>query len=71
MPDNYTVIYKNLPYKIFGFTIYNGEDDYYTIYINIRHSVIEQKRTFKHEINHIISNDFKRIVNVNNIEFLR
>lgn len=71
MPDNYTVFYINLPPKIFGFTIYNGEDDYYTIYLNAKHSYYEQEKTFKHELKHILCGDLSNIVNVNEIEFLR
>ena len=71
MPDNYTISYLNLPYKVFGFTIYDGEDDFYTIYLNSRHSIFEQEKTFRHELNHILCGDLRQNVNINEIEFIR
>lgn len=71
MPENYTINYLNLPYKIFGFTLYDGAEDYYTIYINLRHSYQEQKKAIKHELNHILYGDLLHNVDVNEIEFLR
>lgn len=71
MPDNYTINYTNLPYKVFGFTIYNGEEDFYSIFVNIRHSYAEQMKTIKHELNHIINGDCREFVRVNDIEYIR
>lgn len=71
MPDNYTITYMNMPFKIFGFTLYDGNDDYYTIFVNARHSFYEQQKTLKHELNHIIQGDLKSNVNINEIEFCR
>lgn len=71
MPDNYTINYMDLPYKVFGFTLYDKADDFYTIYLNSRHSEFEQRKTLKHEMNHILCGDLVSDVNINEIEFMR
>lgn len=71
MPDNYNIFYANLPNKVFGFTLYNGEDDFYSIYLNARHSYYENQKTLRHELNHILCGDLIRNVNINEIEHVR
>lgn len=71
MPENYTIFYVNLPNKVFGFTVYSSEDDYYSIFLNSRHSWYEQQKTLDHELNHILCGDLIRNVNINEIEYVR
>lgn len=66
--DNYIVVYDNLPYKVRGFTLYHASDDYYTIILNARMSENCNKKTFLHEIKHILNGDFIRNRNVQEIE---
>lgn len=68
--DNYMVVYKNLPEKVNGFTMYHACDDFYTIILNSRVSYDCAKRTFKHELKHIQNNDFIKFKNVGRIEEL-
>lgn len=67
--DNYIVVYDNLPYKVRGFTLYHASDDYYTIILNSRMSEICNKKTFLHELKHILNGDFIRNRNVQEIEY--
>jgi hypothetical protein len=68
--DNYAVFFVNLPYKVHGFTIHDGCDDFYTIILNSRLSHFSNIETLKHELQHITNNDFIRFKEVNNIETL-
>lgn len=68
MIDNFIVIYDNLPYKIRGFTLYHACDDYYTIILNSRMSHDCNKKTFLHELKHILKDDFIKYKNVQEIE---
>lgn len=68
MFDNYKTIYLNLPYKVNGFIMYDSADDYYTIVLNSRSTYKQNKRTFEHEIQHIINNDFAHNRNVGILE---
>lgn len=63
------VIYKDLPYKVKGFTMYHAVDDYYTIVLNSRLSSIVLKKVFKHELMHIEKNHFHSQESVAEIEF--
>ena len=68
--DDYMVIYKNLPHKVHAFTMYNAAEGYYTIVLNSRISYDCAQKAFKHEIRHILGNDFVIDKNVNKIETL-
>ncbi len=68
MVENITTIYKNLPCKVGGFTMYDAADDYYTIVLNSRWSMFKNKETFEHEIRHIINGDFLKIKKVEALE---
>jgi len=68
MIENYITIFRNLPYKINGFIIYDAEDDYYTIVLNSRSSYEQNRKTFEHEIQHILNNDFSNYRDVNLLE---
>ena len=67
--DDYMVIYKNLPYKVHAFTIYNAADNYYTIVLNSRISYNNAQKAFQHELYHINQNDFYCNKDINKIEF--
>lgn len=66
--DNYNIIYGNLPYKVRGFTMHNGSDDFYTIILNARMSYSQNKLTLKHELQHISNGDIFSGRDVNFIE---
>ena len=53
---DYTCRYVDLPYSVKGFVVRDA-DDFCTIYINTRHSLETQHLTYKHELNHLISED--------------
>lgn len=54
MPDEIPVILKDLPSRIRGFVCL-GSDYNPCIVINSRMSVEQQRRTYEHERNHILS----------------
>ena len=60
MVENNITIFANLPYKVSGFIMYDSADDYYTIVLNSRLSYEENRKTFEHELQHIINNDFSK-----------
>lgn len=64
MIDNFITVYENLPFKVSGFIMYDAADDYYTIVLNSRLSCWRNKKTFEHELKHIINGDFLKIKNV-------
>lgn len=68
MPENYIVIYETLPHKINGFVMYDAADDYYTIVLNSRSSYSQNKKTFNHEIKHILNKDFHNFRDVGLLE---
>ena len=54
---DYACRYMDLPHSVKGFVL-KDEEDFYTIYINARHSDKIQKETIKHELSHILRDDF-------------
>ena len=64
MVENFITVYENLPFKINGFVMYDAADDYYTIVLNSRQSFWKNKKTFEHEIGHILNGDFFKHKNV-------
>lgn len=68
MVNNYKTIYMDLPNKVSGFIMYDSADDYYTIVLNSRSTYKQNKRTFEHEIQHIVNNDFIHNRNVGMLE---
>lgn len=66
--DNYNVIFESLPSKVKGFIMYDSVDDYYTVVLNINLDYFSNKKTFEHEIQHIINDDFHSCRNVNFLE---
>ena len=68
MVENFITIYKNLPYSVRGFIMYDVADDYYTIVLNARSSSEQNRLTFEHEIQHILNGDFFNHRNVNLLE---
>ena len=53
------VIYIDLPTSVRGFARYNP-DGTYTIVLNSRMSIEQQRRTWAHEMRHIIRGDFDK-----------
>lgn len=62
---DYRIEYINLPEAIKGFTVQSN--DFYTIYINLKHGPDVQDIALKHEFMHIVNNDFDKCL-VNDIE---
>ena len=71
MFDNYQVIFRQLPNQINAFTVFCAAEDYYTIVLNLNLSFEGQRRAFKHEIEHILKNDFSKYQNVGKLERIR
>lgn len=63
---DYRIVCENLPISIKGFTLQDTEC-FYTIFINLQHSICIQRETIKHELTHILNNDFQKF-NVSEIE---
>lgn len=61
------VIYEDMPSKIKGFTIKNG-DDTFTIIINGRLNAEQQRSIFLHELKHINDGDFDKD-DIDDVEF--
>ena len=55
--DNISVQITDLPLSVDGLTVKN-EDDSYTIFLNARSSVNQQREAYEHELHHINNNDF-------------
>lgn len=68
MIDNCNIVYENLPVKIKGFAMHDAADNFYTIVLNSKHSTNLLRETFKHELKHIIKEDFILSKDVNLIE---
>lgn len=68
MLDNYITIFENLPNKVKGFIMYDSKDDYYTIVLNSRSNYEQNRKTFEHEIQHILNKDFTKYRNVGMLE---
>ena len=68
MTNNVYVRLIDLPCRVRGFVLANGEDDSYNIYLNARLSRTEQKKAYLHEMRHILQKDFDRGGNVSRIE---
>lgn len=68
MLENITTVYKNLPSNVFAFTMYHSVDDWYTIVLNSNKSYEQLKKSFEHEIQHILNKDFSNFREVNSLE---
>ena len=58
--DNFRPIVLDMPLPIKGTIGYDPVEDYYTIYINARHSQCQQLLSYFHELRHIEKEDLKR-----------
>ena len=67
------VIYADLPPRIPGMLVKTfDEEDYYTVVLNSRLSVEQQRATYEHEVKHITERDFDaEDAEVDRIERLR
>lgn len=63
------VIYVNLPCSVRGFVVNNC--GFYTIVLNSRLSMEENRKTYKHELEHIINDDFNKFDAIDIIEKIR
>lgn len=70
MRDNFRCICIDMPTSVKGTVAYDPVDDYYTIYINARHSQSQQLLSYFHELKHISKEDFNFIGNVCELETL-
>lgn len=68
--DNISVFYVNLPYKVKGFTLFDGFM-HYTIMLNSRLSYDTQIETLNHELSHIYNEDFRKCHDVDLLETQR
>ncbi|RHR72594.1 hypothetical protein DWW50_09775 [Eubacterium sp. AF15-50] len=69
--DNFRVLFVDMPISIKGFVGYDPADDYYTIYINSRHSQSQWLITYFHELKHIENGDFlNKGLNVGYLELI-
>ena len=68
MSENYQTVFENMPYSVKGFTCYNAAEDFYTIVLNCRFSIESMKKTFMHELKHILNDDFRSLKTVGQIE---
>lgn len=64
--DQYRVIYLDLPCSIKGFV--TKKCDYYTIVLNSRFNLEQNKKTFLHELEHILRDDFNNFDSIDKIE---
>ena len=67
IPDNVFQTVTDLPAGVHAMTCYIGEDDCYRVYLNARDSYIQNRRSFEHELHHIVGDDFSKY-DVNEIE---
>lgn len=55
---DYKVVLMNMPVAVRATVVY--VDDFYTIIVNARLSVEQQREAFIHELKHIYGNDFEK-----------
>ena len=67
--DNILVRLVDLPCSVRGCVV--KDDDYYTVLLNSRMSAEMQKKTYKHEIEHIDCEDFSCDLPIDYIESIR
>ena len=67
------VIYADFPPRIKGMLVKTfDEEDYYTVVLNSRLSIEQQRKTYEHEISHLAEKDFdEEDTEVDRIERLR
>lgn len=58
MKDNFRCICIDMPTSVKGTVAYDSVEDFYTIYINARHSQSQQLLSYFHELKHINEDDF-------------
>lgn len=67
---NFFIYLIDLPYSVGGYTRLN-EDGTYTILLNARHSIEEQRKSYIHELSHIEGNDFDLEMQADLLEQMR
>lgn len=63
------IIYVDMPCRIKGFILINS-DTSYTIFINSKLNLEQQREVYIHEKNHIENNDFE-YEDINIVEYIR
>ena len=74
MEERVNIIYHPLPLSIRGFVTQTFDDNgesFYTICLNTAFNAEVQYRTFRHEIAHIVHNDFDSDMTIGEIEAIR
>lgn len=67
--NEFSVRLMDLPYAVKGFVALD-EDGFANIYVNSRLSREEQRKTVRHEINHLAKDDFFNNVDIMNAELV-
>lgn len=67
---NFFIHLVDLPCSVGGYTRLN-EDGTYTILLNARHSIEEQRKSYIHELSHIEGNDFDLEMQADLLEKMR
>lgn len=65
--DDYCVRIIDLPYEVRGFVAMSPEG-FWSIYLNAHLSQAEQRKTFLHELRHIVRDDFYNEYDIRSIE---
>lgn len=65
--DGVFIRYLSLPCTVKGLTIQDREGNY-NVYINARLTNEANQQTLQHEIQHILDNDFHKILHIKDIE---
>ena len=65
--NDYRVILLDLPTTVRGYVL-RTLDGFCTIVLNSKLNIYQNKKTFKHEIEHIINNDFDSKKSIDAIE---
>lgn len=60
MKDNFRFVCIDMPTSVKGTAVYDPAEDFYTIYINARHSQSQQLMSCFHELKHLEKEDFQR-----------
>ena len=70
--NNVLVRFMDMPPTVRGCCVRHFDDDeYFTILLNSRLSVDMQEKAYRHEIEHIMQNDFSCNLNADQIESIR
>lgn len=60
IPSNVFQTVTDLPTGVHAFTSYIGEEDCYRVYLNAHDSYEQNRKSWEHELHHIVNGDFLR-----------